>query len=371
MLAIYIIDYHIRRGYVKVMNNSIENIKRSKQTILEIIITTVIISIGINFVVLGISNELGLNNNLALIIVGSIMIILSLLITFFQNFKKSNRNLIIEAALVYDNENRKILDIDGYKFSNDICRYLNAALSEDKNIEAMWLKDRLAMTHIFNEIDPDKTFVGVSRSGALLNQLIEYIVLKKLSTLTTDYFNFPKCDKAKIVRVQRDEISDFVTSNVFMDLFSKPPYERVAFDNKEFERNVVLSFGKNGAIYDKFELYIPLKCQFIKENHNTIVLKHRYFKLEIVPAFTGFGTVLPHDFEKKYMKVEDVANISSYKIMIGINLKFSPLAFFMKKEQYYGWVDEFANELTNYASIDKFFEDIRWDIVRTFMKCNK
>lgn len=48
------------------MENSIENIRRSKQTISEIVITTVIISIGINFVVLGISKELDFNNNLML-----------------------------------------------------------------------------------------------------------------------------------------------------------------------------------------------------------------------------------------------------------------------------------------------------------------
>lgn len=65
------------------MKNSIENIKRSKQTILEIVITMVIISIGINFVVIGISNELDFNNNLVLIIIGSILIILSLLITSY------------------------------------------------------------------------------------------------------------------------------------------------------------------------------------------------------------------------------------------------------------------------------------------------
>ena len=260
-----LLSMKIKRGIVKLMKNSIENIKKSKQTIFEIVITTVIISIGINFVVLGISNELDFNNNLVLIIIGSILIILSLLIISFQKFKQSNRNVIIEAALVYDNANREILDIDGYAFSYDVCKYLNAALSEDKNIEAMWIKDRLAMTHIFNEVEPDKTFIGVSRSGALLNQLLEYIVLKKLSTLTTDYFNNPKYNKDKITRIQRDEINDFVASNIFVNLFSKPPYERTAFDNKDFERNVVYSIGKNGAIYDKFELYVPLKCQFVRE----------------------------------------------------------------------------------------------------------
>lgn len=183
------------------MKNSIENIKRSKQTIFEIVITMVIISIGINFVVIGISNELDFNNNLVLIIIGSILIILSLLITSYQKFKQSNRNVIIEAALVYDNANREILDIDGYAFSYDVCKYLNAALSEDKNIEAMWIKNRLAMTHIFNDVEPDKTFIGVSRSGASLNQLLEYIVLRKLTTLTTDYFNNPKYNKDKITRI--------------------------------------------------------------------------------------------------------------------------------------------------------------------------
>lgn len=353
------------------MENSIENIRRSKQTISEIVITTVIISIGINFVVLGISKELDFNNNLMLIIIGSILIILSLLIISFQKFKQSNRNVIIEAALEYDNANREILDIDGYAFSYDVCKYLNAALSEDKNIEAMWMKDRLAMTHIFNEVESDKTFIGVSRSGALLNQLLEYIVLKKLSTLTTDYFNNPKYNKDKITRIQREEINDFVASNIFVNLFSKQPYERAAFDNKDFERDVVYSIGKNGAIYDKFELYVPVKCRFVKEKPNTITLKHPYFKLKITPTFTGFETVLPRDFEKRYMQNENLSNISCYKIMIGIDLKFSPLAFFMNKEQYYGWIDKFANELINYASIDKFFEKIRWDVVRTFMKCNK
>lgn len=38
--------------------------------VFEIVITTVIISIGINFVVLGVSNELAVNNNLVLIVLG-------------------------------------------------------------------------------------------------------------------------------------------------------------------------------------------------------------------------------------------------------------------------------------------------------------
>ena len=43
----------------------------------------------------------------------------------------------------------------------------------------------------------------------------------------------------------------------------------------------------------------------------------------------------------------------------------------MNKQQYYGWIDEFTNEMINYASIDNFFEKISWDMVRTIIKCNE
>ena len=94
------------------MENSIENIRRSKQTISEIVITTVIISIGINFVVLGISKELDFNNNLMLIIIGSILIILSLLIISFQKFKQSNM-LYQLVNTMSDLKQGKIFSIDG------------------------------------------------------------------------------------------------------------------------------------------------------------------------------------------------------------------------------------------------------------------
>lgn len=350
------------------MNNSVENIKKSKQLILELMITTVIISMGINFIVMGISNELN-NSNTMLIIIGIALIVLSLLAVFMSRFKQSNLKKAIEAVLVYDNNDRQLLDIKNYDFSNDVCRYLKAAMAEEKNIESMWLKEKLGMTHVFNNVKPNQTYIGVSRSAALLNQLLEYIILKKLSTLTTDYFNLPHYKKAKIRKIQRNEISEFVASNVFVNLFSKPTYERSAFDNKELKNDVVFCYGKNGEIYDKFELYVPLKCQFSREKPNTIVFTHPYFKLKITPAFTGFGEVLPVGFEKEYMKVLDIKNVTCFKILIGIELKFSCLAFFMNKSQYYGWIDKFINDLTEYASINRFFERIQWDLIRTILNC--
>lgn len=49
---------------------------------------------------------------------------------------------------------------------------------------------------------------------------------------------------------------------------------------------------------------------------------------EITLAFTGFETVLSCDFERTYMQIENLSNISCYKIMVGEELTFSLLALY-------------------------------------------
>jgi len=124
------------------MQGSVENIKKSKNTIFELLITTVLISVGINILALGISNFLGIDNNIVFILVGSLLIIISLFIIFFRQLNLSNRKEHIEAALVYDAKNNKIISIKDYELSRDIEKYLESAISEDKNIEAIWKKDK-------------------------------------------------------------------------------------------------------------------------------------------------------------------------------------------------------------------------------------
>lgn len=361
------------------MQGSVENIKKSKNTIFELLITTVLISVGINIFALGISNFLGVDNNIVFILVGSLLIIISLFIIFFRQLNLSNRKEHIEAALVYDAKNNKIISIKDYELSRDIEKYLESAISEDKNIEAIWKKDKLGFKDIkkkcslnnsYSRVSKSSNFsIGISESSLLMNNILEYIILKKLSLWTTDYFNKPYFKKEKVIKICREDINDFVASNVFVNLFSKSPSERISFNNEDISNNVVFAYGENGAIYDKFELYIPQNCTLSKENPNSIILKHPFFKLKITPNFTAFGEVLPSSFERQYMKIEDFSCVHSYKIMIDIELKFSFLALFMNKSQYYNWIDEFVNKLTEYASIKYFFKKINWDIVRAILIC--
>lgn len=348
------------------MNDSIKNIENSKRNIYDIILTTIIISAGINLIIMGIGNIIGIEGNIYFVIMGILLVTCSLILTFCKNFKHSNRKYIVNALVTYDAQKKRLVNIKDYDFMEDLEMYMLSAINEDYNIKAMWEKDRLGMEQVFNHIDNKASFVGVSRSGALLNQLIEYLILKKLELVTSAYFNKPHFERKKINQVERSDISDFVAKNTFINLFSKPTYERSAFDNKEIEKNVVYCYGHNKAIYDKFELNLPIKCEIFRKN-NELLIKHPFFELKLIPAFTGFSENLPNGFIDKYMKCEE--KIDCFKVWIGIELKFTWKAFLMNKIQYYEWIDEYINEINEYASFEKFVKKIQWELANTILSC--
>lgn len=268
--------------------------------------------------------------------------------------------------MTYDKNTKELIKIRDYNFMEDLCRYMKAATQEDENIKAMWKKDVLGIRRILEHPKSKEECVEVSRSAAALNQLIEYLILKKLGLMTSAYFNKPEFNKRKIIQVERSDINEFVANNVFINLFGKPTYERVAFDNEVKEENVVYCYGKNNAIYDKFELFLPQKCKLSRDN-NTIIIKHPYFIFKITSTFTGFGEVLPSGFKARYLKCP--SGITSYKVWIGIKLKFTWRAIFMNKERYYEWIDEYIEVLNKYASFEHFKELIQWDMTNAILGC--
>ena len=350
-------------------DSSIKQIKTTQFNIFQLILTTVLIASGVNFLVTGAISYFENKSGLLFVIIGISLILLTLIITLIIDFKKSKIREIINAIITYDPQDQELIKIPKYILSEDLTHYLKAARIESKDIESLWKKDKLGFKRIYNDIDPKSTFVEISQSAAILNKLVEYLILKKLSLITVDYFNKPTFDKRKLIQLTELNLPDMVVSNMFLSLFSKDISQRVAFDNIENKR-VVKAYGKNGEIYDRFELSLPKKCQIFRKKPNTIILKHPLFKLELTPAFSGFSAVLPRGFTQEYIKA-DVFTMRTYKFYIGVTLKFSWKSLFIGKSIYYDWIDNFLDKLHNDMDFDRFIEDINWNIVSTLNQCNK
>lgn len=340
----------------------ISQIKRNKSNSIDLILSTILIASGVSFTISGICNLLQQAYSNLVIILGLLLIISSLVYIAITKLRALNRQDLITAFVLYDNKNKKIVNIPEYKIAEDMYRCLNAAMSESDDIKSMWNQDEVGLDRIFDKVHPNKTYISVTRSGAVLNQLVEYLALKRLSSITLDHFNTPSINKEKIKKLNRVDVSPLLTSNCFLELFTKPPHQRAAFDHN-CPSNMVYGYGKNGALYDKFELTFPQKTFIFKNEPNSITVDHPYLRLDITPAFTGFGENIPTSFTKYYLGIDDSNSIKCYKIWIGISLKFKLKSLFLRKTEYYKWIDKYIYEMISYSSKQSFFDKIQWDTI--------
>lgn len=345
----------------------IKQIKNVQAKSLNFVLSAILIACGVNFIVSGIVNYVNNREGWIYIIIGSILVVITVFVLCLIELLQSRSKTIIECAVTYDKEKKELIKIPSYSFSENLKKYLDAACNESKDIKSVWNKDYIGLTGIVNK-DKGNTQVSLTQSATLLNQLIEYILLKELSLITVDYFNKPIFKKKKVNKINKIDVPDLVATNVFLSLFSKATSEREAFNNQE-SPNVVLAYSHNGALYERFELSLPKKCKISKIGLNIIELRHPLFVLKLTPAFTGFGEVLPHNFAKYYLH-SSVRKVDSFKAMIGIELKLSWKAFLVRKSEYFEWIDKYIEYLVEHNSFQYFIDTIHWDVVETIMECN-
>lgn len=345
----------------------VKQIKNVQAKTLNFVLSAIIIAFGINFIVSGIIEYVDNKEGWIYIIIGSILVFITIFVLYLMELLQSRIATIIECVVTYDKEKKELIEIPGYSFSEDLKKYLEAACTESDDIKSVWTKDYLGLTGIINK-DKGNTKVLLTQSATLLNQLIEYILLKELSLITIDYFNKPNFKKKKVNEIREIDVPDLVARNVFLNLFAKSTSERAAFGHQE-KPNVVVAYAPNGALFERFELKLPKKCKIYKNSFNVIELKHPLFTLKLTPAFTGFGEVLPHNFKRHYLH-SSISKVQSYKAMIGIELKLSWKAFFISKSKYFEWIDKYIEYLMAHNSFQYFIDTIHWDVVETIIECN-
>lgn len=115
-------------------NSPIKQIKKTQFNIIQLILTTVLIASGVNFLVTGAVSHFENKSGSLLIIIGISLIVLTVIISLIIDFKKSKIKEIINAVISYDPQKQELIKIPKYKLSEDLIHYLNAACIESKDI---------------------------------------------------------------------------------------------------------------------------------------------------------------------------------------------------------------------------------------------
>lgn len=82
------------------------------------------------------------------------------------------------------------------------------------------------------------------RSAELLAEAVEYLVLDKISTHLTDYFNEESFAEQNLKVYRREDVPDILLRNRFLETFSRPTEQRPAFmdlGTPEMQSSIVLA----------------------------------------------------------------------------------------------------------------------------------
>lgn len=143
-----------------------------------------------------------------------------------------------------------------------------------------------------------------------------------------------------------------------------------------------MSYGKDGALYDRLHLILPTGTKVKRDNPHGIVLESNQMIINFDIIFEGYNTVLPEFFEKYYLKLNQeylsendqvsILRFQAFEIGLKIDVKFKIRSLFSSTIwKYNKWLDSYLNSLNKEISMDYFFESINWKQIKVLLYMNE
>ncbi len=348
------------------MNNRVvENISVSRTALFEILIAGFFIGVCASITGSIFFDEL--KSNLLLVSSGVIIVLAICIWLLSKKFTKSGKaNISVHGFIVYLKESKQLKSIPRYHFSESIGRHISSAFSENEALKRQWENEPLV--NAFSSKKDERADASLK----LVREAAEYYVIEKLSTHLTDYFNKQHYDKSELTEFSREDVPSILLSNRFLELFSAPMEDRAVFDSeRNAPRNgtVIMSMGKGGAFYSRFDLVLPNGAKVTREN-DAIVIETSSFKLTMAIHCEGTGYVTPRNFERYYLGLDSHRDYRDFNVRFEAGVEFKLLATLKKsKWNYHAWLDGFFHSIERDMSGDQFFDKIAWETVATMIQC--
>lgn len=376
---------------MKSKRNYLLDILNNRSNVIRFVFITILLSFGLNVIAGSLTLSHGFKAVYGFLIGGviTLLVIAYLLLFVLKSMKKE---LTIDCIFIHDNNENVLLDIERYKFSRKINEYLIAALSEDKDLKAIWDREPLGCYQSVG----DWIHGRISKSRNIINEVVEYYIIEELSLHLSGYFNNSSFSKENLREIGRNEVPEVLYQNRFLSLFSKPMEERASFDipkRKEEEKpeeyyvngkkivlkvgETVYAHGKDGARYNKFDLVLPKNSKVKRIDKNTIRIATDRFNFDIYVNFEEETYYPPEGFIEHYLcpsteKNDSFFRYEGYQMQVELRIKFKLLKFiFNGKWEYFYWLDSFLERINHSMSSSEYFERINWESTYTMLEVIK
>jgi hypothetical protein len=368
----------------------LSGILTERNSLTNIVIGTIIGSLGINLVSESILQMFFFGAHIIFIIgVGASLAS----VWYFIRIMTAKRTQIrsYSGFFIVDHVEKKVIPVNRYPYSINLSRYLESACAESQDIRMVLERSIYVPDTTIKVPRENNDEVGIEREERatqkklkatpdrrLILEATEYFVLRMLSTHLTNYFNDEKKFKEEnLIKVERKDIPQVLLENRFLNLFSKPMEERVAaFEDRYVSKNTGDGSGESNTDFSHFHLILPTKTKVSRTDEKTCEITTQKFTLSFAILYSGADELLPADFEKYYLRLQEYnqsskpSMVKGKAIEIEVKVFFKNSIFFSRTGlQYYEWLDSYLDKLEEEFSTSYFFKKIGWDSVSTLMDC--
>src|ERR687896_557157 len=367
----------------------LSGILSERSSLTNIIIGTIIASLGVNLVSESILQMFYFGAHIIFIIgIGASLASVWYFIRIMTAKRTQERNY--SGFFIVDHVEKKVIPVNRYPYSINLSRYLESACAESEDIRMVLERSIYVPDTTIKVPRENNDEVGIEREERatlkklkatpdrrLILEATEYFVLRMLSTHLTNYFNDEKFKEENLIKVERKDIPQVLLENRFLNLFSKPMEERVAaFEDRYVSKNNGDGSAESNADFSHFHLILPTKAKVSRTGENNCEITTKKFTLSVAILYSGADELLPADFEKYYLRLQEYyqrSNPSMLKekaIEIEVKVFFKNSIFFSRTGlQYYEWLDSYLDKLEEEFSTSYFFKKIGWDSVSTLVDC--
>ena len=342
------------------MNTPIMQVRQKRREMLLILATAIFLALGINFAADYLSIIVRTDYPILQPILTLMSFLVGILLLKSIVFGSTDYIVRLRGAISYNvnDDNIEPVEIIGYSFNRDFCRYLCAFLQENSAYRNLFSERRSSVVRM-NRFDPDNL-----NHHTIINSAIEYTVLRKLHLHLNGYFTENEIDRSSIVVLARDQLDATVLKNRVIDQITKDMKERPAFSrdpDPDTGGYVVSAYGKDGAIFNRLAIELPPNSKIARNSDGYLVITNPIFELTIMPKYEGYGTNLPGIFMPSQNDIFYSPSLFSLKLHIRVKSK----AFLTSESmEIYGWLDSFVEILHDYISTDRLKKRLDVDLVK-------
>src|SRR5918998_3244705 len=367
----------------------LSGILTERNSLTNIIIGTIIARLGANLVSERILQIFFFGAHIILIIgIGASLASVWYFIRIMTAKRTQERNY--SGFFIVDHIEKKVIPVNRYSYSINLSRYLESACAESQDIRMVLERSIYVPDTTIKNPRENIDEEGIEREERaaakklmatpdrrLILEATEYFVLRMLSTHLTNYFNDEKFKEQNLTKLERKDIPQVLLENRFLNLFSKPMEERVAaFEDRYVSKNTGDGSAESNADFSHFHLILPTKKKVSRTDEKSCEITTQKFTLSVAILYSGADELLPADFEKYYLGLQEYnqrSNPSMVKgkaIEIEVKVFFKNSIFFSRTGlQYYEWLDSYLDKLEEEFSTSYFFKKIGWDSVSTLVDC--